>query len=179
MWTCPLKPICSRFFHFHLQTSPISEKECTLPVPVGCHGGPRPTHDAILLSPRNSLLTSSIPPPPTQRHTAARNCSITAVLTPVHESRLGTFKSKVTASEAFNLNLKGRAPSFNSNNPHLHPRPLYSHILDHPVPCRYLFYVWLCVCVHLSWMLVLTPVANKLAVHLASVIKVSINSLFL
>lgn len=103
------------------------------------------------------LIHLTPPPPLIHQHTAARNCSITAVLTPVYESRLGTFKSKVTASEAFNLNLKGSAPPLTLTPPcccHLHLHLLLGHLLDHPVPPRHLHCVRLCVCVcaHLSWM---------------------------
>lgn len=102
----------------------------------------------LLYCPLTPLLIH-LSPSLTLWHAAARNRSITAVLTPVYESRPGTFKSKVTASEAFNLSLKGRAPPLAPTSHYLHPRPrpLRSHILDHPVPSRHLHYVWLCVCV--------------------------------
>lgn len=158
-----LKLICSRtYFHNRVPNGPIRVKECTpLPVPCGLSwwSEPNPLH---LYCPLTPLLIHLPPPPRLLLHLAtAGNCSITAVLTPVCETRSETFKSKVTAaSEAFNLHLKERAPPLTPTPPRPHPflhpcpRPLHSHILDHPVPPRHLRSVC-CVfaSVHsLSWM---------------------------
>ena len=118
---------------------------------------------ASLLSPHPSPhpSPSPAPPPPPPRHGRELFYYSCAVLTPVCETRSETFKSKVTAaSEAFNLHLKERAPPLTPTPPRPHPflhpcpRPLHSHILDHPVPPRHLRSVC-CVfaSVHsLSWM---------------------------
>lgn len=134
-----------------------------------------------------SPFSPSISPPPPLPlwHAAARNCSITAGLTPVYESRPGTFKSKVTASEASNLHLKGRAPPLTLTAHYLHPLSSsspQSHIRSSRPP-RDSRPTCCCVCVrvHLSCMNVcFDPVAHYTpAVHRDSSIQVRICHLFL
>lgn len=143
--TCPLNQICSRTcFHCYLPNSPISVKECTLPTPVSCHGGPRPTH---CYSTVPSQLTSSVHPRPPHPVTHCSqelfyySCSNTCLWVPPGD----LFKSKVTASEAFNLNLKGKAPPLTLTLPTPPPPPSsspQSHIRSSCPPQIFV----LCVC---------------------------------